>query len=178
MRGATVTTSRSKRTIIVTIHPSLAVQIHHLETVREGFETLQHLFEKSTATTKVLYDIRNNGTVRDTVHSPESANDHVRRCSHVTDVSRRDDEVSNRSGRRSVDVPRSEPHPEHKQKAMSQGIVERKRGPRVGEKGRESRGRDDERVAAASELGNGAMDQTTSGVGLVKPTSSQDLPEA
>jgi hypothetical protein len=112
------------------------------------------------------------------VHSPESANDRVRRRSHVTDASRRDDEVSNRSGRRSVDVPRSEPRPERKQEAMSQGIVERKRGPRVGEKGRESRGRDDERVAAASEPGNGATDQTTSGVSLVKPTSSQDLPEA
>ncbi|KAF8836548.1 hypothetical protein BDN67DRAFT_983854 [Paxillus ammoniavirescens] len=57
----------AKRTIVMTIHPSLAVQIRCLETAREGYETLKSLFEKTmttpTATTRVLDDIQNNGTV-------------------------------------------------------------------------------------------------------------------
>ncbi|KAF8837505.1 hypothetical protein BDN67DRAFT_1013825 [Paxillus ammoniavirescens] len=86
----------AKRTIVVTIHPCLAVQIRRLETARKGYETLKSLFEKTTttptATTRVLDDIRNNGTARDTAYSPETTNNRVCRRSHVMDMSRCDDD--------------------------------------------------------------------------------------
>ncbi|KIK75743.1 hypothetical protein PAXRUDRAFT_101841, partial [Paxillus rubicundulus Ve08.2h10] len=46
------------------------------------------------------------------------------------------------------------------------------------EKGRESKGQEDEKVAAATGPGIGAMDQTLGSVSLIKPTSSreEDLP--
>ncbi|KIJ13592.1 hypothetical protein PAXINDRAFT_13553 [Paxillus involutus ATCC 200175] len=154
----------------------------NLDRLYDGTETLQgdaedwqqrnaiNLFEQDIATLELLRELRNNRTKRDTAYSPESTNYHVR-TRNVGDTSHRHDEVSHKSRRREDDVPRSEPRPERKREPTSQGRVEKR--PRVGEKGRESRGRDDERVAAASEPGNGATDQTTSGVSLVKPTSSQ-----
>ncbi|KIJ06426.1 hypothetical protein PAXINDRAFT_20385 [Paxillus involutus ATCC 200175] len=166
----------AKSLIVETIPDSIFLQILHYESAHKFFEALKNLFEKDIATLELLQELRNNRSKREAMYGLESANDRVRRRSHVTDASRRDDEVSNRSGRRSVDVPRSEPRPERKREPKRQGRVEKRPG--VGEEGRESRGRDDERVAAASEPGNGATDQTTSGVSLVKPTSSQDSPEA
>ncbi|KIJ09086.1 hypothetical protein PAXINDRAFT_17815 [Paxillus involutus ATCC 200175] len=160
----------AKRIFALTIHPSLLARIRHLKSVHEGFKTLQNLLEKeSTSTTGQLYEIRNDNTKCEAAHSPETANDRG-------DTSCCDDEVRNGSRGSNNHVPRSETRREHERERRSQGRVEK--GPRVGEKGRESRGRDDERVAAALEPGNGATDQTTSGVSLVKPTSSQDSPEA
>ncbi|KIJ07582.1 hypothetical protein PAXINDRAFT_19235 [Paxillus involutus ATCC 200175] len=64
--------------------------------------------------------------------------------------------------------------PERKREPKRQGRVEKRPG--VGEEGRESRGRDDEKAAAATGPGKGATDHTADGVSLVKPTSS--LPRA
>ncbi|KIJ07005.1 hypothetical protein PAXINDRAFT_19795 [Paxillus involutus ATCC 200175] len=167
----------AKALIVNTIPDSIFLRILHYESAHQIFEALKNLFEKDIATLELLQELRNNRSKREATYGLESANDRVHRCSHVTDASRRDDEVSSRSGRRQVHVPRSEPRPERKREPKRQGRVEKRPG--VGEEGRELRGRDDERVVAASEPGNGATDQTTSGVSLVKPTSSQgSLPEA
>ncbi|KIJ08005.1 hypothetical protein PAXINDRAFT_18829 [Paxillus involutus ATCC 200175] len=156
----------AKALIVETIPDSIFLRILHFESAYEFFKALKNLFEQDAATLELLRELRNNRTKRDTAYSPEPTNDRVRRRSHVTDKSRRDDEVSNRSGRRSVDVPRSEPRPERKREPTSQRRVKRRRG--VGEEGRVSKGeKDDEQVAAAS------------GVSLVNPTSSQGhLPRA
>ncbi|KIJ11552.1 hypothetical protein PAXINDRAFT_15548 [Paxillus involutus ATCC 200175] len=147
----------------LTIHPSLLARIRHLKSVHEGFKTLQNLLEKeSTSTTGRLYEIWNDNTKREAAHSPETANDRG-------DTSRRDDEVRNGLRGSNNHVPGSETHREYEGERRSQGRVEK--GPRVGEKGRESRGRDDEWVAAALEPGNGATDQTTGG-GLSRLTTS------
>ncbi|KIJ04447.1 hypothetical protein PAXINDRAFT_22263, partial [Paxillus involutus ATCC 200175] len=150
----------AKALIVETIPDSIFLRILHYESAHKFFEALKNLFEKDVATLELLQELQNNRSKREATYGLESANDRVRRRSHVTDVSRRDDEVSNRSGRRSVDVPRSEPRPERKREPTSQRRVERRRG--VGEEGRVSKGeKDDEQVAAAS------------GVSLVNPTSSQ-----
>ncbi|KIJ05892.1 hypothetical protein PAXINDRAFT_20878, partial [Paxillus involutus ATCC 200175] len=156
----------AKALIVKTIPDSIFLRILHYESAHKFFEALKNLFEKDVATLELLQELRNNRSKREATYGLESANDRVRRRSHVTDASRRDDEVSNRSGRRSVDVPRSEPRPERKREPTSQRRVERRRG--VGEEGRVSKGeKDDEQVAAAS------------GVSLVNPTSSQGhLPRA
>ncbi|KAF8838502.1 hypothetical protein BDN67DRAFT_982463 [Paxillus ammoniavirescens] len=56
---------------------------NNLAKSREGYETLQSLFEKTmttpTATTRVLNDIWNNRTAQDTAYSPETTNDHHER---------------------------------------------------------------------------------------------------
>ncbi|KIJ05233.1 hypothetical protein PAXINDRAFT_21488, partial [Paxillus involutus ATCC 200175] len=164
----------AKSLIVETIPDSIFLRILHYESAHKFFEALKNLFEKDVATLELLQELRNNRSKREATYGLESANDRVRRRSHVTDASRRDDKVSNRSGRRSVDVPRSEPRPERKREPTSQRRVERRRG--VGEEGRESRGRDDEKAAAATGPGKGATDHTADGVSLVKPTSS--LPRA
>ncbi|KIJ10654.1 hypothetical protein PAXINDRAFT_16371 [Paxillus involutus ATCC 200175] len=156
----------AKALIVETIPDSIFLRILHYESAHKFFEALKNLFEKDVATLELLQELQNNRNKREATYGLESANDRVCRRSHVTDVSCCDDKVSNRSGRRSVDVPRSEPRPERKQEATSQRRVERRRG--VGEEGRVSKGeKDDEQVAAAS------------GVSLVNPTSSQGhLPRA
>ncbi|KIJ04850.1 hypothetical protein PAXINDRAFT_21861, partial [Paxillus involutus ATCC 200175] len=168
----------AKALIVETIPDSIFLRILHYESAHKFFEALKNLFEKDVATLELLQELRNNRSKREATYGLESANDRVRRRSHVTDASRYDDDDSNRSVRRNDHVPNGNTRrPERKREPKRQGRVEKRPG--VGEEGRESRGRDDERVAAASEPGNGATDQTTSGVSLVKPTSSQgSLPEA
>ncbi|KAF8837796.1 hypothetical protein BDN67DRAFT_1013607 [Paxillus ammoniavirescens] len=165
----------AKRTIVVTIHPFLAVRIHRLKTAREGYETLKSLFKKlttmPTATTRVLDDIRNNGTARDTAYSPETTNDRVCRHSHITDMSRRDDDVSDGSSRQVHNVPSSLTRSQHQWEMRSQGRVDRRRG--IGEKGKKSNGKADEKVTTATGPGNGATDHKTGGVSLVKPMSRE-----
>ncbi|KIJ19278.1 hypothetical protein PAXINDRAFT_7782 [Paxillus involutus ATCC 200175] len=149
----------AKSLIVETIPDSILLRILHFKSTHEFFEGLKNLFEQDVATLELLQELRNNRSKREATYGLESANDRVRRRSHVTDASRRDDEVSNRSGRRSVDVPRSEPRPERKREPTSQRRVERRRG--VGEEGRVSKGeKDDEQVAAAS--GGSSRHTTTS----------------
>ncbi|KIJ12438.1 hypothetical protein PAXINDRAFT_14762 [Paxillus involutus ATCC 200175] len=156
----------AKALIVETIPDSIFLRILHYESAHKFFEALKNLFEKDVATLELLQELRNNRSKREATYGLESANDRIRRRSHITDASRRDDEVSNRSGRRSVDILRSEPRPERKREPTSQRRVERRRG--VGEEGRVSKGeKDDEQVAAASS------------VSLINPTSSQGhLPRA
>ncbi|KAF8838957.1 hypothetical protein BDN67DRAFT_1012671 [Paxillus ammoniavirescens] len=166
----------TKRTIVVTIHPSLAVRIRRLETAREGYETLQSLFEKSTTTptaTMTVQETRTNSSKRVAAYPLDSSRDRVQTRNEVTATSQRDDEVSNGSRRRRVyDVPSSNTHHEHECQTDGQGRVERRR--EMGEKGSKSNGRVDEKVTAATGPGKGAMDHKAGGVSLVRPTSSQE----
>ncbi|KAF8833138.1 hypothetical protein BDN67DRAFT_1017907 [Paxillus ammoniavirescens] len=149
---------------------------NNLAKPREGYETLKRLFEKTTttptATTRVLDDIRNNRTARDTAYSPETTNDRVCRRSHVTDMSRRDDDVSDGSSRRVHDIPSSLTRHQHQREMKGQGRVEGRE--EVGRKWRKSNGEADEKVTAVTGPGNGAMDHKTGGVSLVKPTSREN----
>ncbi|KIJ09605.1 hypothetical protein PAXINDRAFT_17310 [Paxillus involutus ATCC 200175] len=138
------------------------------------FEALKNLFEQDIATLELLRELRNNRTKREAAYSPQTANDRVR-TRNVGDASRCDDDVSNRSVRRNDHVSNGNTRrPERKREPKRQGRVEKRPG--VGEEGRESRGRDDEKAAAATGPGKGATDHTADGVSLVKPTSS--LPRA
>ncbi|KIJ05642.1 hypothetical protein PAXINDRAFT_21119, partial [Paxillus involutus ATCC 200175] len=157
----------AKALIVNTIPDSIFLRILHYESAHQFFEALKNLFEKDIATLELLQELRNNRSKHEATYGLESANDRIRRRSHVTDASRCDDDVSNRSVRRNDHVPNGNTRrPERKREATSQRRVERRRG--VGEEGRVSKGeKDDEQVAAAS------------GVSLVNPTSSQGhLPRA
>jgi hypothetical protein len=173
----------AKVLIVNTIPDSIFLRILHFESAYEFFKALKNLFEQDIATLELLRELRNNRTKREAAYSPQTANDRVR-TRNVGDASRCDDDVSNRSVRQNNDVPRrqvhvpsNEPRPERKREPTSQGRVE-KRSRVVGEKGRVSRGRDDEGTAAATGPGKGATDHTADGVSLIKPTSSQDSPRA
>ncbi|KIJ09087.1 hypothetical protein PAXINDRAFT_17816, partial [Paxillus involutus ATCC 200175] len=149
----------AKVLIVNTIPDSIFLRILQFESAYEFFKALKNLFEQDIATLELLRELRNNRTKREAAYSPQTANDRVR-TRNVGDASRCDDEVSSRSGRRQVHVPRSEPRPERKREPTSQRRVERRCG--VGEEGRVSKGeKDDEQVAAVSS------------VSLVNPTSSQ-----
>ncbi|KIJ08474.1 hypothetical protein PAXINDRAFT_18398 [Paxillus involutus ATCC 200175] len=151
----------AKALIVNTIPDSIFLRILHYESAHKFFEALKNLFEKDIATLELLQELRNNRSKREATYGLKSANDRVRRRSHVTDVSRCDDDVSNRSVRRNDHVPNGNTRrPERKWEPTSQRRVERRRG--VGEEGRVSKGeKDDEQVAAVSS------------VSLVNPTSSQ-----
>ncbi|KIJ06367.1 hypothetical protein PAXINDRAFT_20440 [Paxillus involutus ATCC 200175] len=139
----------AKSLIVETIPDSILLRILHFKSTHEFFEGLKNLFEQDVATLELLQELRNNRSKREATYGLESANDRIHRRSHVTDASHRDDEVSSRSGRRQVHVPRSEPRPERKREPTSQRRVERRCG--VGEEGRVSKGeKDDEQVAAVS----------------------------
>ncbi|KIJ10231.1 hypothetical protein PAXINDRAFT_16736 [Paxillus involutus ATCC 200175] len=121
----------AKALIVETIPDSIFLRILHYESAHKFFEALKNLFEKDVATLELLQELRNNRSTQEATYGLESANDCVRRRSHVTDASRRDDEVK------------------RKREPTSQRRVERRRG--VGEEGRVSKGeKDDEQVAAAS----------------------------
>ncbi|KAF8839062.1 hypothetical protein BDN67DRAFT_1012599 [Paxillus ammoniavirescens] len=125
-----------------------------------------------TATTRVLDDIWNNRTARDTAYSPETTNDRVCRHSHITDMSRCDNDISDRSSRRVHDIPSSLTWRQHQWETKGQGRVEGRE--EVGRKGSKSNGRADEKATAVTGLGRGATDHTADGVSLVKPTSREN----
>ncbi|KAF8833198.1 hypothetical protein BDN67DRAFT_986181, partial [Paxillus ammoniavirescens] len=125
-----------------------------------------------TATTRVLDNIQNNRTARDTAYSPETTNNRVCRRSHVMDMSRRDDDVSDGSSRRVHNVPSSLTWRQHQWEMKGQGRVEGRE--EVGRKGRKLNGEADEKVTAATGPGNGATDHKTGGISLVKPTSHEN----
>ncbi|KIJ14747.1 hypothetical protein PAXINDRAFT_12575 [Paxillus involutus ATCC 200175] len=164
----------AKVLIVNTIPDSIFLRILQFESAYEFFKALKNLFEQDIATLELLRELRNNRTKREAAYSPQTANDRVR-TRNVGDASRCDDDVSNRSVRRNDHVPNGNTRrPERKREPKRQGRVEKRPG--VGEEGRESRGRDDEKAAAATGPGKGATDHTADGVSLVKPTSS--LPRA
>ncbi|KIJ10287.1 hypothetical protein PAXINDRAFT_16684 [Paxillus involutus ATCC 200175] len=163
----------AKCAIASTIPDSLFYRILHLKSAQECFETLKNLFEKSTATTRVLEDTSSYRTTKweAAYYSVETANYRVH-TRDVGDTSHRDDGVSDGSGRRNNDVPQNNTHRQHQREPKGQGRVERRR--EEGEKGRKSTGRVDEKLTAATGPGKRATDQMAGGVSLVKPTSSQE----
>ncbi|KIJ08782.1 hypothetical protein PAXINDRAFT_18099 [Paxillus involutus ATCC 200175] len=164
----------AKVLIVNTIPDSIFLRILQFESAYEFFKALKNLFEQDIATLELLRELRNNRTKCEAAYSPQTTNDRVR-TRNVGDASRCDDDVSNRSVRRNDHVPNGNTRrPERKWEPKRQGRVEKRPG--VGEEGRESRGRDDEKAAAATGPGKGATDHTADGVSLVKPTSS--LPRA
>ncbi|KIJ05418.1 hypothetical protein PAXINDRAFT_21324 [Paxillus involutus ATCC 200175] len=159
----------AKSLIVETIPDSIFLRILHYESAHKFFEALKNLFEQDIATLELLRELRNNRTKCEAAYSPQTANDRVR----TRNVG--DDDVSNRSVRRNDHVPNGNTRrPERKREPKRQGRVEKRPG--VGEEGRESRGRDDEKAAAVTGPGKGATDHMADGVSLVKPTSS--LPRA
>ncbi|KIJ08035.1 hypothetical protein PAXINDRAFT_18794 [Paxillus involutus ATCC 200175] len=94
----------AKALIVETIPDSILLRILHFKSTHEFFEGLKNLFEQDVATLELLQELRNNRSKREATYGLASANDRVRRRSHVTDKSRCDD-VSNGSGRRNNDVP-------------------------------------------------------------------------
>ncbi|KIJ12713.1 hypothetical protein PAXINDRAFT_14471 [Paxillus involutus ATCC 200175] len=94
----------------------------------------------------------------------------------VRDTSCCDNRVSDGSGRRNNDVPSNNIRRQRQWEPKRQGRVERGCG--EGEEEGKSKGRKDEKAAAATGPGKGATDQKASSVSLVKPTSSQDSPRA
>ncbi|KIJ12166.1 hypothetical protein PAXINDRAFT_14940 [Paxillus involutus ATCC 200175] len=161
----------AKCVIASTIPDSLFLRILRLKSAYECLETLRNSFKKPTTSTELLREVQNTRTKREATYGLETINDHVRTRTDVRDMSRCDDDDSNRSGRQNNDVPSNKPHHQCQRETRSQGID--KRGCGEGEKDRRSKGKDDEKAAATGGPGQCATDQTIGGVSLIKPTSRE-----
>ncbi|KIJ06232.1 hypothetical protein PAXINDRAFT_20565 [Paxillus involutus ATCC 200175] len=176
-----------KSLIVETIPDSIFLQILHYESAHKFLEALKNLFEKDIATLELLQELRNNRSRREATYGLESANDRVRRRSHVTDKSRRDDDISNRSVRRQAHVPSNRTRPERKRKPQGQGRVEEghdetrheperaaKSARRVESRGRGGKaeaGKTGKGEAAATGPGEDTADQIAGGISRAVPSS-------